>query len=222
MLPFQALKVSLCMWKCTRTLPFTNTWEFWDTDYTLWQTVRNREVSHWPAAVSDPSFPSRAHPLRTQACARGAYQKCVLNQCFSVVWKSSVNSSPSYKGEIIFFHAHLTLSLALCSLSLPLSVLLPGDFVINSTQLSGTLCPGFPLTVTPFSLNLHLEQSASFHLSAQKSFLAPYQTTKQKWGKVVKDFSTKKTVCTGFGYYSVIHIVPLICLVWSLNGYINY
>lgn len=98
--------------------PFSRTQEFWDTDYTLWQTVRNREVSHWPATVSDPSFPSLAHPLRTYSecvCARGTYEKCVLNQCLSVVWNKTVNSSSSYKGEIIFFHAHLSLSRSLFS-----------------------------------------------------------------------------------------------------------
>lgn len=152
------------MCKCIRTHSlFPPTHGNFETQITLCdrQSGIERSATDQPLSVIHHCCLSLTLVQMWVCVARGAYEKCVLNQCLSVVWNKTVNSSSPYKGEIIFFHAHLALSLshsiALCSFSpLLLSIWLPGDFVINSTQLSGTLCPEFPLTVTPFSLNLHL------------------------------------------------------------------
>lgn len=124
MLPFQALKVSLCMWKCTRTLPFPTHRNF-ETQITLCdrQSGIERSATDQPLSVIHHSRLSLT--LSDCKCVRGgAYEKCVSNLCLSVVWNKTVNSSSSYKGEIIFFHAHLALSL-----SLSLSVLLHSSFL---------------------------------------------------------------------------------------------
>lgn len=158
MLPFQALKVSLCMWKCTRTLPFPTHGNF-ETQITL--SGIERSATDQPLSV--------IHHCRVSLtlCERKRVREGRR------VWETCVKSMPrrglEEARELVFFlqrRDHLfscspcSLSFALRSPSLPLSVLLPGDFVINSTQLSGTLCPEFPLTVTPFSLNLHLWHSS--------------------------------------------------------------
>ncbi|KAL6472936.1 hypothetical protein MHYP_G00191240 [Metynnis hypsauchen] len=64
-----------------------------------------------------------------------------------------------------------------------------GDFVINSTQLSGTLCPEFPPTVTPFSLNLHLPHSPpppEEQKRAHSHIIQERQAKEQKRGKDVR------------------------------------